>query len=96
MPDASSRSLIGLPEFRALVVARATNALAMSALTTVVAFQVYDLTRDPLSLGWLGLVFIPPSGTENVLNYEVNLIGQAAVLIAIGMAFYWSARRKDY
>lgn len=42
----------------------------------------------------MGLVFVPPSGTENVLNYEVNLIGQAAILIAIGMAFYWSARRQ--
>jgi len=42
----------------------------------------------------MGLVFVPPSGTENVVNYEVNLIGQAAILIAIGMAFYWSARRK--
>ena len=42
----------------------------------------------------MGLVFIPPAGTENVLNYEVNLIGQAAVLIGIGMAFYLTARRK--
>ena len=29
----------------------------------------------------MALVFVPPSGTENVLNYEVNLIGQAAILI---------------
>ncbi|HEX6163959.1 MAG TPA: APC family permease [Vicinamibacterales bacterium] len=43
----------------------------------------------------MGFVFIPPTGTENVLNYEVNLIGQAAILIAIGMAFYFSARRKS-
>jgi predicted MFS family arabinose efflux permease len=50
-----------LPEFRALVGARATNALAVSALATVVAFQVYDLTRDPLSLGWLGLVEAIPA-----------------------------------
>jgi len=42
----------------------------------------------------MGLVFVPPSGTENVLNYEVNLIGQAAILIVIGMAFYFTARRK--
>jgi amino acid transporter len=42
----------------------------------------------------MGLVFIPPTGTENVLNYEANLIGQAAMLIAIGMAFYFTARRK--
>ena len=42
----------------------------------------------------MGLVFIPPAGTANVVNYEVNLIGQAALLIAIGMAFYLTARRK--
>jgi amino acid transporter len=41
----------------------------------------------------MGLVFVPPTGTENVLNYEVNLIGQAAILIAIGMGLYLSARR---
>ena len=42
----------------------------------------------------MGLVFVPPTGTENVLNYEANLIGQAAVLLAIGMAFYFAARRR--
>ena len=43
----------------------------------------------------MGFVFIPPAGTENVLNYEVNLVGQAALLIAVGMAFYFSARRRS-
>jgi len=43
------------PEFRALLAARFTNSVALGALATVVAFQVYDLTHDPLSLGWLGL-----------------------------------------
>ena len=38
----------------------------------------------------MGLVFVPPTGTENVLNYEVNLIGQAAMLIAIGMGLYFT------
>jgi MFS family permease len=61
VPEPSARSLFALPEFRALVGARATNALAVSALATVVAFQVYDLTRDPLSLGWLGLVEAIPA-----------------------------------
>jgi glutamate:GABA antiporter len=42
----------------------------------------------------MGLVFVPPTGTQNVVNYEANLIGQAAVLIAIGMALYFSARRQ--
>ena len=48
-------------EFRALLGARGTNALAMSALVTVVAFQTYDITRDPLALGWLGLVEAIPA-----------------------------------
>jgi glutamate:GABA antiporter len=43
----------------------------------------------------MGLVFVPPSGTANVLNYEVNLIGQAALLIGIGMAFYFGSRVKE-
>ena len=61
MPGPSSRTLLALPEMRALVVARGTNAPAMSALMTVVAFQVYELTHDPLSLGWLGLVEAIPA-----------------------------------
>jgi MFS family permease len=55
------RSLLVLREFRALLGARSTNALAVSALATVVAFQTYDLTRDPLALGWLGLVEAIPA-----------------------------------
>jgi amino acid transporter len=43
----------------------------------------------------MALLFIPPPGTENVLNYEVNLIGQTAILIGVGMFFYWSARRRS-
>ena len=42
----------------------------------------------------LGLIFIPPPGTASALNYEVNLVGQAAILIGIGMAFYLSAQRR--
>jgi glutamate:GABA antiporter len=42
----------------------------------------------------LGLIFVPPPGTENALNYEVNLFGQAAVILGIGMAFYISSRRR--
>jgi MFS family permease len=57
----SPRALLGLPEFRALLGARSTNALAISALATVVAFQTYVITGDPLALGWLGLVEAIPA-----------------------------------
>lgn len=54
-------SLLRQPEFQALLGARLTNALATSALATVVAYQTYILTRDPLALGWLGLVEAIPA-----------------------------------
>ena len=57
----TARPLLARREFRALIGARSTNALATSALATVVAFQTYELTRDPLSLGWLGLVEAIPA-----------------------------------
>ena len=56
-----ARPLLARREFRALLGARLDDALATSALATVVAFQTYDITRDPLSLGWLGLVEAIPA-----------------------------------
>src|SRR6478736_1361411 len=61
VPNPPDRSLFALREFRALLGARSTNALAVSALATVVAFQTYEITRDPLALGWLGLVEAIPA-----------------------------------
>jgi MFS family permease len=60
-PSGATRRLLVVREFRALLGARVTNSLAMSALVTVVAFQTYDITRDPLALGWLGLVEAIPA-----------------------------------
>ena len=57
----SSTPLLQGREFRALLVVRLTFALTGSAFATVVAFQVYVLTHDPLSLGWLGLVEAIPA-----------------------------------
>jgi glutamate:GABA antiporter len=41
----------------------------------------------------LALVFVPPAGTANVLNYEANLIGQALIIMAIGALLFWRAQR---
>lgn len=43
----------------------------------------------------LTLVFVPPSGTENVVNYEVNLIGQAMIVLGVGVGLYWYSRRRS-
>jgi amino acid transporter len=42
----------------------------------------------------IALVFVPPPGTENILNYEANLAGQSLLLFIIGFAFYAFARRR--
>src|SRR5262245_40427425 len=62
------RTLLRTGEFRALLGARLTNALAVTALVTVVGYQVYDITRDPLALGWLGLVEAIPALTLGLIG----------------------------
>jgi amino acid transporter len=44
----------------------------------------------------LALVFVPPSGTSSVLNYEANLILQSLIVMGAGGVLYWiAARRKS-
>ena len=44
----------------------------------------------------IALVFVPPPDTVNVLNYEVNLIGQSALVIGLGIALYWWSTRRTH
>lgn len=41
----------------------------------------------------VALVFVPPPDTANVMNYEVNLIGQAVLVIGVGALLYWWSGR---
>ncbi len=50
-----------LPDFRRLLAAMAFTTLASRALAAVIGYQVYELTRDPLALGWLGLIEAIPA-----------------------------------
>ena len=56
-----TRALLALPEFQALLGARGLAALGMSAIATVVAFQTWEVTGEPLALGLLGLVEAIPA-----------------------------------
>jgi glutamate:GABA antiporter len=42
----------------------------------------------------VALLFVPPAGTENVLNYEANLIGQAIIVLGAGAGIYWYGGRR--
>ncbi|HEY4250246.1 MAG TPA: MFS transporter [Roseomonas sp.] len=48
-------SLLLNRSFRAFLVANALERFAASAMTVLLGLQVYELTRNPLDLGWLGL-----------------------------------------
>jgi glutamate:GABA antiporter len=43
----------------------------------------------------LALVFVPPSGTTNVINYEGNVLLQSAMVIGVGLALYVMTRRQQ-
>ena len=57
----SSRAVLRLPEFRAMLLAAVTSTLASRAAALTVAYQLYELTRNPLTLGILGLVEAVPA-----------------------------------
>ena len=42
----------------------------------------------------LGLLFVPPPGTEHVLNYELNIVLQGLVVLGIGLLFYRRSSRR--
>lgn len=50
-----------VPEFRFWLVSAACSVLASRALAVAIGFQIYELTRDPLALGILGLVEAIPA-----------------------------------
>ena len=42
----------------------------------------------------LALVFVPPVGTDNVMNYQVNLVAQSLIVVGSGGVLYWFSRRR--
>ncbi|WP_295817127.1 MFS transporter [uncultured Deinococcus sp.] len=61
LPDTSSRAVLMLPEFRAMLLAAVTSTLASRAVALTVAYQLYQITKNPLTLGILGLVEAIPA-----------------------------------
>ena len=80
MSAAVPASVYRLPGFLAFLIARIVVVFAVQIQAVVVAWQVYDLTRDPLSLAYVGLAqFIPmlvllmPAG-DLIDRYDRKLI----------------------
>lgn len=101
MTDSSARpdpyASLRLPEFRYWMGAAAFATLASRALAVALGFQIYELTKDPLALGILGLVEAIPAisialfGGVFADRYDrrtiVLLTRSASVLAALAFAF---------
>src|SRR5438128_5049412 len=60
---APASSLFASSEYRAFLFTNGAWVFAWRALQVVIGFQVYELTKSPLDLGWLGLVEAIPGLT---------------------------------
>ncbi len=56
-------SLLRAPQFRAFLVANVLERFAAAAMTVLLGLQVYELTHNPLDLGWLGMAEAIPGVT---------------------------------
>ena len=84
-PADPTLALLALPEFRALLTARGLAALGMTAIATVVAFQTYEITGEPLALGLLGLVEAIPALALMLLGGHVaDLRDRRTIILLTG------------
>lgn len=89
-------SALRFPEFRWLLASSLSSSFASRALAVVIGYQIYQVTRSPLALGWLGLVeALPALGLALVGGHfadrhdrrRILLVTRSVlVLSALGMA----------
>jgi MFS family permease len=69
-------------DFRLYCVARFLSALALQMQNVAIGWRVYDLTRDPLALGIVGLVaFLPAISLALVTGHVADRVDRRAILI---------------
>jgi amino acid transporter len=67
--------------------------LALVRLERRAGLSLAAFTGCATTVVCLAVLFVPPEGTANVLNYEANVIGQALVIVALGFVLYRRAGR---
>ena len=71
-----------VPDFRRFISARFCITLAIQIQSVVVAWQVYDLTHDPLSLGFIGLAeAIPSIGVSLYAGHLADIVQRKRIII---------------
>ncbi len=71
-----------IPDFRRFIFARFCITLAIQIQAVVVGWQVYEITRDPLSLGLIGLAEAVPSiGISLYAGHVADLISRKKIIV---------------
>jgi MFS family permease len=78
-----SREVFAIRDFRLLLASRALSSLALPMLMVAVGWHVYDLTRDPLYLGYVGLsLFLPQILLTLPAGHVADIVDRRLILMA--------------
>jgi len=79
----SNFDLLRQPDFRLLLAERLVSALAGVGFATLIGYQLYTMTGDPLALGWLGLIeAIPALSLSLIGGYIADRVNRKRIVLA--------------
>lgn len=99
-----SYAALRIPNFRRYILALFTLTLGIQIQGTVVGWQVYDLTRDPLALGLVGLAEALPAISMALFaghvadTHDRRRIALMALMVLVGcsLALWWLAGPRPF
>jgi len=82
---------VRIPEFRNLMLGRFTFIMSLRMMGTLVAWWVYELTRDPFAIGLVGLSEVIPAVATALYAGHVVDLSEKKWLLLRGVFFYGCA-----
>ncbi|MGE9310355.1 MFS transporter [Niabella sp. CJ426] len=79
---------VRIPEYRNLMIGRFTFVMAMRMITTVVGWWIYQITKDPLAIGMIGLSEVIPALALALYSGHMVDTNDKRKLILKGIAGY--------
>src|SRR3954468_15400441 len=81
MSNPNPYAVLKLKEFRLFITARVCVTMAMQIQAVVVGWQMYELTKDPLSLGLIGLAeAIPSIGVSLYAGHVADVVQRKKII----------------
>ncbi|HUB61138.1 MAG TPA: MFS transporter [Puia sp.] len=78
----SALELLHIHEYRNFILARFFYVMALSLVTTVIGWRIYDITRNPFAIGLIGLSeFIPAFGLALYAGHIVDKSDKRSLLL---------------